>query len=148
MSKASEFRWQRRVAFAETDMAGILHFANYFRYMEECEHAFFRSLGQSVHVGRGDDARGFARGECTCRYERPLVYEDVVELHLLVRAIGRSSMSYEFFFENDGERIARGKVTTVHIGRGEGGRMRSFELPVWIHERIAVAAATPEASGR
>ena len=36
---SSEFRMTRRVAFAETDLAGVLHFANYFRYMEEIEHS-------------------------------------------------------------------------------------------------------------
>ncbi|NBV85427.1 MAG: acyl-CoA thioesterase, partial [Verrucomicrobia bacterium] len=29
-----EFVQQRRVEFAETDMAGIVHFANFFRWME------------------------------------------------------------------------------------------------------------------
>ncbi|MBL8848408.1 MAG: acyl-CoA thioesterase, partial [Planctomycetaceae bacterium] len=36
---------QRRVQFSETDMAGIVHFANFFRWMEEAEHEYFRSLG-------------------------------------------------------------------------------------------------------
>ena len=37
--------YKRRVEFAETDMAGQVHFSNFFRYMEAAEHAFFRSLG-------------------------------------------------------------------------------------------------------
>ena len=44
-----EFIFSRRVEFAETDMAGIVHFANFYRMMENAEHAFFRSLGFSVH---------------------------------------------------------------------------------------------------
>ena len=40
-----EFQITRRVEFSETDMAGIMHFSNYFRFMETAEHAFFRSLG-------------------------------------------------------------------------------------------------------
>ena len=31
---AYEFKVQRRVEFSETDMAGIVHYANFFRYME------------------------------------------------------------------------------------------------------------------
>ena len=38
----TEFTIKRRVQFSETDMAGIMHFANYFRLMEEVEHAFLR----------------------------------------------------------------------------------------------------------
>ena len=45
-----EFKLTRRVEFAETDMAGIVHFANFFRMMEAAEHAFFRSVGFSITV--------------------------------------------------------------------------------------------------
>ncbi len=48
-----DFRTKRRIEFAETDMAGIVHFSNYFRYMEETEHEFLRSLGLTGH-GRID----------------------------------------------------------------------------------------------
>jgi len=41
---AYEFKLVRRVEFNETDAAGIVHFSNFFRYMESVEHAFFRSL--------------------------------------------------------------------------------------------------------
>ncbi|MGY8650976.1 MAG: acyl-CoA thioesterase, partial [Verrucomicrobiia bacterium] len=43
-----EFIITRRVEFSETDAAGIVHFANFYRYMEYAEHAFFRSLGRSI----------------------------------------------------------------------------------------------------
>ncbi len=43
-----EFKAVRRVEFSETDMAGIMHYSNYFRFMETAEHAFFRSLGLSI----------------------------------------------------------------------------------------------------
>ena len=36
---ATPFRYPRRVAFAETDLTGGLHFANLLRYFEEAEQA-------------------------------------------------------------------------------------------------------------
>jgi acyl-CoA thioester hydrolase len=42
---ASRYIHRRRVLFHETDMAGIVHFSNFFKYMEEAEHSFMRSLG-------------------------------------------------------------------------------------------------------
>ena len=47
-----EFKTIRRVEFSETDMAGIMHYSNYFRFMETAEHAFFRSLGLSIFTRR------------------------------------------------------------------------------------------------
>ena len=43
------FVYRKRVEFADTDMAGIVHFSRFFVYMEMAEHAFWRSLGLSVH---------------------------------------------------------------------------------------------------
>ena len=40
-NRSNVFRYRRRVQFAETDLAGIAHFACFFRYMEEAEHALW-----------------------------------------------------------------------------------------------------------
>jgi acyl-CoA thioester hydrolase len=42
---AFEFHYRRCVAWQDTDAAGIIHFTNYFRYMEEAETQFHLSLG-------------------------------------------------------------------------------------------------------
>ena len=46
---SNEFVITRRVQFVETDLAGVLHFSNYYRYMEEVECAFWRDRGLGVH---------------------------------------------------------------------------------------------------
>ena len=45
---AYEFKFVRTVEFSETDMAGIVHFSNYSKYMEAAEPRFFRSIGHSI----------------------------------------------------------------------------------------------------
>src|SRR4051812_33488771 len=62
------------VQFSDTDMAGIMHFANFFRFMERAEHAFFRSLGFSVmdsQVPR-EERVGWPRIHASCDYIAPL----------------------------------------------------------------------------
>ena len=53
-----EFKVQRRVEFSETDMAGIMHYSNFFRFMETAEHAFYRDLGHSVVMTHLDPPLG------------------------------------------------------------------------------------------
>ncbi len=48
---AHEFRTTRRVAFSETDMAGIVHFANFFRFMEAAKVEFPGMRGVIVVKG-------------------------------------------------------------------------------------------------
>ena len=98
-----EYKLRRMVEFAETDMAGIMHFSNYFRFMEATEHAFFRSLGASVHRHAPDAMRGWARVHAECRYAEPLRYEDLVEVHLLVRERKSKVIRYDFVFRKADE---------------------------------------------
>ena len=80
-----EFKLTKTVEFAETDAAGLLHFSNYFRYMEIAEHTFFRSLGFSIHAGDPVPEIGWPRVHVECDYKASLGFEDQVEIHLLVK---------------------------------------------------------------
>jgi len=137
---AHTFESERRVEFAETDMAGIVHFANYFRWMETAEHDFFRSLGLALHDGRPGKMRGFARVRAECEYSAPLHYQDVVQMRLVVREKGRSSLGYAITFSRDGQVCARGSMKVVCVTRdGPGERMRSVPLPPEIAAVVEVA---------
>jgi len=140
---AHEFRMRRLVEFADTDMAGILHFANYFRYMEAVEHAFFRSLGLRVHEHAEDGVWGFVRVHAECTYERPLRYEDEVELHLVVREKRAKSLEYAIAFQLEGAdgpyTAARGSLTTVCVGRSDDGSLRAIPIPAAVETRVEVA---------
>jgi len=70
------------VEFADTDMAGIAHFANYFRWMEEVEHAFFRSLGLSVAMRHEHIEIGWPRVKSSFEFHKPLRFEDDFEVQI------------------------------------------------------------------
>src|SRR5205809_2111983 len=145
-----EFKLTHRVEFADTDMAGIIHFASYFRYMEVTEHAFFRSLGFSIFPRASEHAVGWPRVHVSCDFKRPLRFEDEVEVHLRVREKKEKSLSYEFVFRqvNDtpGVEVARGALTVVCVTKdAQTGQMRAVAIPETIAEQIEVAPAeTPE----
>src|SRR6266404_7252563 len=93
-----EFKAVRRVEFSETDMAGIVHYSNFFRYMETAEHGFFRSLGYSIVTREVDPPVGWPRVHAACDYKKPLRFEDEVEIHLMVSRKKSKSLSYAFVF--------------------------------------------------
>ena len=90
------FRYRRLVEFADTDLAGIMHFANFFRFVECAEHAFFRSLGCSVHSSEGASHQGWPRIEVSCRYLRPVRFEETLEVCLRVEELRTTSLRYTF----------------------------------------------------
>src|SRR5216110_2631099 len=93
-----EYKVRRRVEFSETDMAGIVHYSNFFRYMEAAEHEFFRSLGFSVVTMQVDPPVGWPRVHAECDYQQPLRFEDEIEIQLLVSEKRSKSLSYAFRF--------------------------------------------------
>ena len=139
---AYEFKTQRRVEFAETDMAGIVYFANFFRYMEEAEHAFFRSLGLRVHTDTERGAMGWARVHAECSYHRPAYYEDVLDVHLLVGEKRTKSISYQITFQKTGIAIAHGTIAVVCVQQTRGhDQMQAAVIPPEVDARIEVAPA-------
>ncbi len=108
-----EFTIKRRVQFSDTDMAGVLHFAAYYRYMEEVEHAFWRAADMSVMSREGERLIGWPRSSTSCKYLAPARFEDELELALRVVEVGERSVKYEIAFKRDGRRIAVGRTTAV-----------------------------------
>jgi YbgC/YbaW family acyl-CoA thioester hydrolase len=140
-----EFKVRRMVEFCDTDMAGIMHYSNFFRFMETAEHGFYRSLGFSVVQGTLDPRLGWPRVHASCDFRRPLRFEDVVEIHLLVTAKRDKAISYQFRFrklEGDqpqGEESARGALTIVCVSHGRDGTLKAVSIPSDIAARIDVA---------
>ncbi|RME37069.1 MAG: acyl-CoA thioesterase [Planctomycetota bacterium] len=133
MSEA--FRITRRVQFAETDLAGVLHFSHYFRYMEEVEHAFLRSLGFSVVDPGGIEVLSWPRVSASCEYVSAARFEDELTLSLRVVEMGERSVCYEIEFNRGTERIAVGRIKAVCCAMREG-RFQSQPIPDAWRQRL------------
>src|SRR5438045_1729651 len=125
---AELFRTQRRVEFADTDMAGIVHFANFFRYMETAEVEFLRSRGLSVALEWEGERLGFPRVAASCDYVKPARFEDVLDITVRIARLGTKSATYAFEFFKDGEIIARGQVSSVCCRVFEQGVIESIPI--------------------
>src|SRR5260370_37751893 len=96
MSMAEPFHTTRRVEFVDTDMAGIVHFSNFFRWMESAEVEFLRARGLSVTLPWEGQVLGFPRVSASCDYLRPARFQDVLDIALRVDKIGRKPGTYGF----------------------------------------------------
>jgi acyl-CoA thioesterase FadM len=126
-------------------MAGIMHFSNFFRFMESAEHAFFRSLGSSVARSRLGQEICLPRVHAECDYSVPLRFEDEVQVRLLVERKGRCSLTYQFHFSrlngSDPQEVARGRLTVASVERQPDGSLKAVPLPQAIADKIEQAPA-------
>lgn len=137
---ASPHIYRRRVEFGDTDLAGIMHFANFFRFMEAAETDFLRCRGLSVSWRTAGVKYGFPRVSASCDYRRPARFEDLLEISVSVEKLGEKSVTYVFEFRIEGqaetEPIAVGRMTSVFCRSTQPGEMESQVIPVEIRARI------------
>ena len=127
------FIYQRRIAFHETDAAGVVYFANFFRLAEEAETHALASLGNVVTR----DGYLYPRVHVEADYLAPLRFFDKVSVHACILRIGSSSMQWQFEIFHGEQICAVVKSTSSRRNRDGSAAPYSDE------ERAAFAALMP-----
>lgn len=129
---AYSFRHPIRVRFAETDAMGVVHHANYALYLEETRVAWMRALGHTYGRAR-DEGFDLAVIELFVAYRKPLSFDEVVDVHLLLGRMTRMTFQVGYLLAVDGE--ARATAVTVHTCVDTTGR--PVRPPAWLREMAA-----------
>ena len=128
----TESTLRRRVNFYEVDQAGIVHFSNYYRYMEEAEYGLWRTAGVSLEP---TSEYGFPRVAASFEFHAPLRFDDEIAVRLQIAHIGRTSLRYTCGITRGESAIATGAMTLVCVSLAD---MRPVPWPSSRLERIAV----------
>jgi acyl-CoA thioester hydrolase len=143
---AFEHTSTRRIEFSETDMAGLVHFSNFFKYMETAERDFFEAAGVDLINTKPGEIVGWPRARAECKFSAPLRFGETIDIHLAVKSVKDRSIEYQFriFRRNpNGTRTQAGKghMTTILTELTASGSLRSIELTAQVRERITEAPA-------
>lgn len=127
----------RRVEFGDTDMAGIMHFSNFFRFMEAAETDYLRARGLSVSWRVDGVKWGFPRVSVACDFQKPARFEDMLTIAVTLEKLGKKSVTYRFDFTNqNGEALAVGRITSVYCRQTGPEAMESVEMPAELRAKI------------
>lgn len=108
---------RRRIEWAHTDGAGIYHWSTVPLLMEAAETELLASFGVAERLyGR------IPRANVQIDYRAPLRFNDVVDVHVAITALGRTSLSYRFELRNDSVVAAEGSLTIVYVDAAGGPR--------------------------
>lgn len=130
------FHTTRLVEFHDTDMAGIMHFASFFHYMESAEHELIRSIGYSVHGRIDGQLLSFPRVAASCDFHSPARSEDLLDIEISLLRIGTKSLKYALEFSIEGRPVASGKITSVCCRVEPGQPIESVPLPAEVKEKL------------
>ena len=133
---------QKRVEFHETDRAGMVHYSNYFRYLDTAVGEFFRALDLPGPLtrywgGTKDDELDWPYVSVSCEFKRPAHFDDLLHIHIWVKRIGNKSLTFGFSFRKESEELAVGQAIVV-CSKGVQGQPRTLEIPQEIRERLIV----------
>lgn len=134
----------RRIEFSETDMAGLVHFSNFFKYMETAERDFFEAADVDLIRTLPGELVGWPRARAECKFSAPLRFGETIDIHLAVKALKDRAIDYQFriYRRNpDGTRTqaAKGHLTTVLSELTASGELRSVPLPDALRAKITEA---------
>ncbi len=121
-----------RVYYEDTDMGGIVYYANYLRYIERARSDWVRSLGIDQNAMREEDGVVFVVRRVEADYLKPAKFDD----ELLVRTVVKAVTGVRLIMTQE---VVRGKDVLFHaevtvVCVAEGGT--PARLPANIRRQI------------
>jgi len=91
---SSEFIWEVRVYYEDTDAGGIVYYANYLKFFERARTEWLRSLGVNQDVLLREHDAMFVVKNVSADYHAPARLDDVIKLTLRIAKLGRASIQF------------------------------------------------------
>ncbi len=123
------FSHRLRVRFAETDAMGVVHHGRYLPYLEAARVEYLRHLGHPYTAWR-EDGIDAAVLEVFVHYRQALRFDDVVDVHVRLAAVTRTTFQMVYLLTREATPVATG--VTVHGAVTPDGR--ATRLPAWLAE--------------
>jgi acyl-CoA thioester hydrolase len=122
-----------RVYYEDTDLAGIVYYANYLKFIERARTEWVASLGVDQMALRAAEGIVFAVRRVEADYLRPARFGDDLVVETVLRSVGGARLVLEQVVLRAGERVFAAVVTLVCMG--EDGH--AARLPAGVRARLA-----------
>jgi len=109
------------VPFFDTDAMGVVHHANYVRYLELARVKFLAEHDAPYETYPAQD-RHFAVTRCEVHYKKPARFGDVIEIRCWLQRAGGASLEIGYVMECDGVLVV--SAATEHAMVDGDGRPR------------------------
>ncbi|MCA3443621.1 MAG: tol-pal system-associated acyl-CoA thioesterase [Rhodobacter sp.] len=122
-----------RVYYEDTDLAGIVYYANYLKFIERGRSEWVRALGIDQGALRRDAGIVFAVRHLEADYLRPAVFDDWLTVTTSVLPVTGMRIVLDQAVLRDGVILLSARVTLVPMG-ADG---RAARLPAELRQRLS-----------
>jgi acyl-CoA thioester hydrolase len=130
----ANFSFPVRVYFEDTDVGGVVYYANYLRYLERGRTEWLRALGFDQGRLLAETGLGFAVRSIHAEYLRPARLDDELQVISEVVSHGRVAVNFAQRIERGGETLLTAKVRIACL---DLVRAKAAPMPQDIYERFA-----------
>jgi len=128
------------VRWVDTDALGVVHYSNYFRYVEAAEEELYRSLGFTFKELNEKYKIAIPRVEAFCRYRSPARFGDMLTVTLRLGEMTDKTMTYGFDIKrkNNEESVCDGYLKLIGLDLES---WRATRLPPDLASKVTSALA-------
>ncbi|MDP3338833.1 tol-pal system-associated acyl-CoA thioesterase [Frigidibacter sp.] len=124
-----------RVYYEDTDLAGIVYYANYLKFIERGRSEWVRGLGLDQARLKAETGIVFAVRRVEADYLRPARYDDELVVETRLVTISAARIVLDQAVTRGGERLFQAQVVLVCIG--EGGQ--PARVPAMLRQKLIPA---------
>lgn len=108
-----------RVGFSDTDAQGIVYYGRYLPYFDTANREYLRHLGL---LGSNVGPERFVMRAVSVEYHAPATFDDLLEVFVRIRRIGRSSITaaYAAYEVTADALMCTAEQTFVHVDAAAG----------------------------
>jgi acyl-CoA thioester hydrolase len=112
--------FQFRVYYEDTDLAGIVYYANYLKFIERARSEWVRNLGFDQNVLRKDHGIVFAVRKVEADYLKSAKFDELLLIRTELQKKTRVRLNFSQEIYRDNDLIFRASLVIVPIGVSGG----------------------------
>ncbi len=134
----TEFSWNIRVYYEDTDTGGIVFYANYLKFFERARTEWLRAAGVNQQLLAEQHGVMFVVKNTAVDYHAPAKLDDELNVTVLVRRLGRASVE----FRQEAWRVGKDKAPLllatgdIKVGCVDVKSLRPSQIPDEVTEKI------------
>lgn len=116
MNEAASFVWPVRVYYEDTDVGGVVYYANYLRFMERARTEFLREKGFEQDVLMQEEGVMFVVVQAEMTFRRPARFNDMLAVTVDIEDSTRTSVRFaQQVYRGDvgGELLVAGSIRSA-----------------------------------
>jgi acyl-CoA thioester hydrolase len=127
------FSWRVRVYYEDTDLGGVVYYANYLKFLERARTEWLRSLGFAQTELAARHGVVFVVRSISLDYLKPARFDDMLEITVALADAGASRIGLA-------QRVRRGEeclvTATVDIACVQTATFKPVRIPAHLIDRM------------